>query len=135
MKVIEKIGGTTTPQSNEPTMEEAAAATIANVQNNGWDRFRLINSNLSLVVTCYTRSGRGMIKEGYFCLVLALRLAGNLSPPHGAYSRARAGARRLEKDRWEQSLEIGLWLYHSSRKTGASEVDILSISIEVRGCL
>lgn len=54
------------PQSNEPTMEEAAAATIANVQNNGWDRFRLINSNLSLVVTCYTRSGFWDDRRGVF---------------------------------------------------------------------
>lgn len=27
----------------------------------------------------------------------------------------------------------GFWLYHNSRKTGASEMDISSISIEVEG--
>lgn len=85
------------------------------------------------MAACFTEYGLGTIEEAYFCLVPALQMTGNLPPPHKAHHEAGAETRRLEDSGlWEQSF---WWLYHSSRKTGASQFDIVFINLETKARL
>lgn len=112
-ELIERIGGTTKPRGNNPTMDIELEQSM---QNTDWDgSCFVLNSQLNKVSEVFVQNSLGSREEAYMCIIPILREKSKLPSLQVAHQSAKSAAAKLqETGNWEKAAAFLKWVCNSS---------------------
>ncbi|KAH0550946.1 hypothetical protein GP486_007689 [Trichoglossum hirsutum] len=131
--IIESVGGSTKRRQNNATMEGG----VEHAAVEGFEQFRLFNTQLNNVAMAFHSCGLGSVEEAYMCLIPPLRAKFKLPPTREAHEDARLAAMSSAKtSHWTDAAELLLWIYNSCSKShpaglGKAESDLARLCLRI----